>query len=356
MRKEEKEMKEIRIILFTFAVTIMALFTVDNTAYGASYHNCEVHSLGNCVEHNFVYVETVESTCSEKGYDLYTCSNCNAIKRVFKPLLDHKYEEVKRVKPTCTKEGYVLRRCTVCGDEDDESLDKIDHDYKTLKVISKATNKKNGKANLVCKKCGHKENNKTIYKWTIDWPAMMFDENNWVPWTGKPIKFKNFTVEDSKGNIINKKYYTVSYKDNVDLGMATVKVTFKDIYSGSQEHDFCIIVENENENLKIKSLKATKNGFKISWGKLPYNGIVNFYVMYSKSETDLENSSYYDHSSKVKVIKLSKNATGKTVSNLKKGTYYVMYGMTTTKKSYGSVNGKKICDEHYSITKKVTVK
>lgn len=312
-----------KMILLSFAVAVVALIS-DNNVFGADYSKYEAQNTSSCVEHNFVYVETVESTCSEKGYDLYTCSNCNAIKRVFKPLLEHKYEEVERINPTCTKEGYVLRRCTVCGEEDDEPLDKTDHDYKTVKVISKATNKKNGKANLVCKKCGHKENNKTIYKWTIDWPGM-FNPDYCVEWTGKTIKYNKFKVLDSKGNIINKKYYTVKYKNNINIGIGDVTIVFKDIYSGKYCNSFHI----DAKEFKIKSLKVSKNNFKISWKNYPYANKDSYYVAYCKDKKLLDKCYEWGidvphtKNNKIKFVKVSKNASSKEIKNLKKGKYYV---------------------------------
>ena len=61
---------------------------------------------------------TVEPTCTEDGYDIYTCTVCGLIKNVPNGrIAKHKWGETptSTVEPTCTEDGYDIYTCTVCG-------------------------------------------------------------------------------------------------------------------------------------------------------------------------------------------------------------------------------------------------
>jgi rubredoxin len=80
--------------------------------------------------HNYVLVDSVPATCGTDGYDLYVCQNkaddndldsnhgdiCGAEKKVFTEAAtgNHTFE-VSHVEATCTNDGYDLYTCTVCG-------------------------------------------------------------------------------------------------------------------------------------------------------------------------------------------------------------------------------------------------
>ena len=67
--------------------------------------------------HTFVFTKTVAPTCTEAGYDLYTCSGCGATeKRNAKPALGHKWDSgTVTAEPTETDPGTMTYTCTVCG-------------------------------------------------------------------------------------------------------------------------------------------------------------------------------------------------------------------------------------------------
>lgn len=80
-----------------------------------------------CKEHNYELIESEESTCVEKGYDLYQCTNCKEIKREEKQLkLEHAYD----TNATC-----VDRECVVVGCKHKEEA-KAEHDYTKKYVCS----------------------------------------------------------------------------------------------------------------------------------------------------------------------------------------------------------------------------
>lgn len=67
--------------------------------------------------HTFVFTKTVAPSCTEAGYDLYTCRDCGATeKRNPKPALGHKWDSgTVTAEPTETDPGTMTYTCTVCG-------------------------------------------------------------------------------------------------------------------------------------------------------------------------------------------------------------------------------------------------
>lgn len=67
--------------------------------------------------HTFVFTKNVAPSCTEAGYDLYTCSGCGATeKRNPKPALGHKWDSgTVTAEPTETDPGTMTYTCTVCG-------------------------------------------------------------------------------------------------------------------------------------------------------------------------------------------------------------------------------------------------
>lgn len=68
-------------------------------------------------EHTFVFTKTVAPTCTEAGYDLYTCRDCGATEqRNSKPALGHKWDNgTVTTEPTEKDPGTMTYTCTVCG-------------------------------------------------------------------------------------------------------------------------------------------------------------------------------------------------------------------------------------------------
>lgn len=67
--------------------------------------------------HTFVFTKNVAPSCTEAGYDLYTCRDCGASEqRNVKPALGHKWDNgTVTVAPTETTPGVRTYTCTVCG-------------------------------------------------------------------------------------------------------------------------------------------------------------------------------------------------------------------------------------------------
>lgn len=67
--------------------------------------------------HTFVFTKNVAPTCTEAGYDLYTCRDCGASEqRNVKPALGHKWDSgTVTTEPTEKDPGTMTYTCTVCG-------------------------------------------------------------------------------------------------------------------------------------------------------------------------------------------------------------------------------------------------
>ena len=74
--------------------------------------------------HTFVFTKNVAPSCTEAGYDLYTCRDCGASEqRNVKPALGHKWDSgTVTAEPTETDPGTMTYTCTVCGQTKTEGI------------------------------------------------------------------------------------------------------------------------------------------------------------------------------------------------------------------------------------------
>lgn len=134
---------------------------------GVSYIDRFVEALG----HDFK-VTTVSPTANSMGYDLHQCSRCGySYKDHYTDKLpsettppttdsqepqptEHKHSYTKTVvDPTCTEKGYNLYTCT-CGDSYRNAYtDPLGHDYKVTVVLP--TTEERGYNLHTCKRCNH---------------------------------------------------------------------------------------------------------------------------------------------------------------------------------------------------------
>ena len=102
---------------------------------------------------------------------------------------------------------------------------------------------------------------------------MKFGKIDPQPYTGKTVK-PGVTVKNGSTTLVEGKDYTLSYKNNVKIGTATVTVKGKGKYSGSKKLTFKIIPGTT-------TLKVSQSGKKISlsWGKV--SGATTYQLYYS---------------------------------------------------------------------------
>lgn len=130
------------------------------------------------------------------------------------------------------------------------------------------------------------------------------------------VKKPSITVKDSKGNKINKKYYTVSYsKGRKNVGKYTVTIKLKGKHSGKYTKTFTI----KPKGTSITKLSTKNKNICVKWKKQSTQ-TSGYQIQYSTS------SKFKD----AKTVTVSKNKTIsktlkplETYSEIKKAKYYV---------------------------------
>lgn len=107
-------------------------------------------------EHNFS-VKTAEGkkpTCTEDGYELYKCQNCEETVSQVLSATGHEMKKVSEKEVSCTADGEITYRCQHegCSETRTETVPRTAHTWEE-KVTQKATCAKTGKKILKCTKC-----------------------------------------------------------------------------------------------------------------------------------------------------------------------------------------------------------
>jgi len=141
-------------------------------------------------------------------------------------------------------------------------------------------------------------------------------------YTGNARKL-NIVVKDGNVTLKNGADYTVSYKNNKKVGIATVVITGKGNYTGTVTKTFKI----NPKGTSLKKLKKGKKQFKAKW-KVQKAQTSGYEVQYSTTK---------NFKSGKKKVTIKKNKTTSTIiKKLKKNKkYYVRI------RTYKTVNGKK---------------
>ena len=177
-----------------------------------------------------------------------------------------------------------------------------------------------------------------VYEETVkEYPGLStvcFDKTKYT-YTGKKLK-PTINVEDEYGKKLNKKYYTVTYKNNKKIGTATAIVKFSGIYTGTVKKTFKIVPKKT----AIKNVKAGKKQLKVTYKKV--KGVTGYQIQTATNKSFKKNA-------KAVTVKGAKK-TSKAVKKLKSGKkYYVRV------RAYKTVNGKKYYSS-WSKVKSVKVK
>lgn len=244
--------------------------------------------------HSYTSKVTKAATCTADGVKTYTCSCGESYTETIKAT-GHSYT-AKVVKPTYDAEGYTLHTCSACGDS-----------YKD-NITAKLTRTSIAKATITGLKSKY--------------------------YTGKALTQTPVVKLGSK-TLKSGTDYTVSYKNNKNVGTATVTITGKGNYNGTVKTTFKICPKKT----AVKKLTSPKTKqLKVTYGKVA--GVTGYQITYSTS------------SKFTKKTTKSVNAAGtsKTIKKLTKGkTYYVKV------RTYKTV-GKTKYYSGYSAVKKIKVK
>jgi len=293
------------------AASILEYFECKNYELGELIREgeCRLLVLNPCAKHNYKLAKSSgdtsiryqanlydkEATCTKSGVTTYYCTECYKVKYETTKALGHAYTK-KKVEPTTKSEGYTLYKCEKCG-----------YSYK---------------GNYV-----DKLKSLTKCKFTIVESKA---------YTGKAIK-PTVTVKDGKTKLKSGTHYTVTYKNNKNIGKATVTIKGKNGYTGTKKVTFEILPKKTN----LSSVKSTaKKEITVKW-KMDKN-VTGYVVEYSLDK---------NFKKKVQTVKIKKNnTTSKKITKLKSGkTYYVRIA------GYKTVKGATYTGA-YSSAKKVRVK
>ena len=201
-----------------------------------------------------------------------------------------------------------------------DSLRYFPNCIETKNYITPATTKADGKSENRCTVCDTVVSSSKILRIkdvTLSKTSYTYD--------GKAKK-PSVTVKDSKGNKINKKYYTVSYsKGRKNVGKYTVTIKFKGKHSGKYTKTYTI----KPKGTSINKLTAKKAAFTVKWKKQS-SQTTGYQIQYSTDKNFKKNN---------KLVTISSNkTTSKTISNLSsKKKYYVRIRSYKTVK----IDGKK---------------
>lgn len=151
-------------------------------------------------------------------------------------------------------------------------------------------------------------------------------KNSKLTYTGSPrtteVTVNNVDIELEK-TPLDSSNYTVSYKNNTDIGTATVTVTGTGDYTGSVKKTFKIIPQSTDV---IRLTNPSKGKLRVYWSTVNRGG--GYQIRYSTKS---------DMSGAKKVLVKGRKTAKYTLSGLKKGrTYY------TSVRAYKTVKGKKV--------------
>lgn len=113
---------------------------------------CDVEYRGDFVDPCHTYEETVvENTCTTDGSIKYDCTSCGHSYTEVVPA-SHKYESTV-VAPNCTEGGYTIHTCTECQYTMTDSETEPKHEWSKVIITKYPTITEQGERYYVCKKC-----------------------------------------------------------------------------------------------------------------------------------------------------------------------------------------------------------
>lgn len=282
------------------------------------------------------------ASCTEPAAYYYTCEVCGEkLDETFTEGTALGHNKVKRTEAkylksaaSCTEPAVYYYVCEVCGQKLTETYTEgTALGHKKIEKCTPATVKKDGKIDTVCERCGALFDTKVVNRAFVQVSAT-------VKYTGKsltPVK-----IVDKNGKAIAKKYYTITYKNNKKVGKATATIKFTGAYTGKYTVTFQIVKKADIPSAPSGvKLKAAKGKVTVSWKKITRK-VNGFEIEYTTDKKFIQG---------VKTVYAAKaSATSKTISRLKKGTYYVRI------RSYRKVGNKKVYSAWTTVKNAAKVK
>lgn len=182
---------------------------------------------------------------------------------------------------------------------------------------------------------------KTIKRTTINKIGSVSLKDTSPVYTGKEIK-PTVTVKDSSEKVIDSSNYTVAYKNNKNVGTATVTIKMKGKYSGTIQKTFTI----KPKTTSVSKISAISKGFNVSWKKQSTQ-TTGYEIQYSTSSKFTKSTTTS--------IKITKNSTtSKKVTKIKSAKKY--YVRVRTYKTVNSNDKSTKVYSDWSKNKSVTTK
>ena len=303
---------------------------------------------------NTWYTVTNEASCIYEGSEAIFCSVCGDIDetrvRVI-PKTEHTYELGTFIKDeTCTEEGIREKVCTVCGDTKTVVVPAAGHrwnDYYT--VDREPTYKEEGTESIHCCFCseikpGSERTLKKLPKPVYDLMIAGVEDRYY---NGKP-QIQNVYVMDGTTFLKEGTDYTVTYKNNINVGTASVIITGKGNYGDSFTQDFAIKkIANKITAKNFTKTYSTKAqsfalGVKVSNGVPIYKSSSKL-VTVSKSGKVTVKAKFVGKATITITAPASKNytATTKKITVTVKPTKTALSKVTSPAKSKMTVKWKK---------------
>lgn len=350
---------------------------------GYTLHTCA--NCGDSYKDNFIaptghkYTKTTvkQASCETDGVNVYTCDTCgDSYSEVIKAK-GHVYVSEVTKKANCTDDGVITYTCANCGDKYTEVIKAKGHTIVTDKVVAATCTTAGKTEGSHCSVCGKVIKAQTEIKakghvagdWITDKVAAVgvkgrkhrsctvcgaVVESADIPalspksissasvslsiatysFDGK-VKTPSVTVKLGSTALRNGIDYVVSYRNNKNVGKATVIITGKGLYAGTITRTFVINPAKQS----IQKLTAKSKGFYIDY--VAKGHATGYEIQYAT------NSSF----SGAKKTVITSNKTDKvTVSKLSGNKkYYVRV------RTYTTVNGIKYYGA-WSAVKTVTTK
>ena len=145
-------------------------------------------------EHAYYVQYKTPALCTQNGYILNACANCNDTKTETLPMTGHNFDVALRVESSCTLNGYEIHRCNNCGLENRYDLPTLDHTFdenNTCTICGKNICEIEAKWNLPAIK-GYVYGVSKGYSSTVE--SLTFDGSNTVDIVSKDI-FENFEMQ-----------------------------------------------------------------------------------------------------------------------------------------------------------------
>ncbi len=296
-------------------------------------------TFANPCTHSYKWWEEVAATCSSTGLMLGQCSLCYKKASKDIPTNDnHNYKMVYDTPVDCIKDSLVHDECTDCGKilaGSSSSIPAEGHEFTVFVKYVAPTYTAKGKMVYGCMWCDYQL---TIYEDKLPRTKLSgakISVSN-KTYTGKSIE-PNPTVKVDGVRLKKGTDYTLSYKNNKKVGIATITIKGKGKYTGTRKVTFKI----KPKKTAVSSAKSKKEKcVTVKWKK---NSTASGYqIMFATNKKFTKNK---------KTVTIKKKSTkSTTVKKLKsKKTYYVKM------RSYKTVKGKKIYSS-WSDYKKVKVR